>query len=351
MVVFIFALAVLFSLIYLGLLHLIEEEDLEIAIYNKILDNQKKMEKLVKRADKNIKTLELYSGILRFATGLFLPVQYDKKIDKMTKENDSLKSGDIKSIGIWNMPGYVLFRRWELIGKSDFHKKLMTICNEVYGRKYGKFRARKVIADMISVLVLIGSISLIFGAFAQAGSSSLQGLLIILIGSGIASVLAYGIYDEVKNKADKRIKLIRRQFPNIASKLALLVTSGMVMDKAWKLTAYSSDTELYLEMQKTSKELDNLIPPKVAYGEFINRCNSKETTSLASAILQNMSKGNAEIGRLLNKIAQDAWLQRRHMAKRDSENATSKLMIPTLILFISIMMMILAPIAMNFRGF
>lgn len=351
MVVFIFILAVVFSLIYLNFLRLMEEEDVKIAIYNKILDNQEEMEKLFRKADKNSKTLDLYSGVSRLVAGLFLPVHYDKKINKIAKENDKLKSGNIKSVGVWNMPGYVLFRKWELIGKSDFHKKLMIMSNEVYGRKYGKFRARKIIANMISILLLISSISMIFGAFIQAGNSSGEGLLIILIGMGAAGILAYGMYDEIKKKAEKRIKSIRRQFPNIASKLALLVTSGMVMDRAWKLTAYSSDKELYLEMQKTSKELDNLIPPKVAYGEFINRCNSKETTSLASAILQNMSKGNAEIGRFLNKIAQDAWIERRHMAKRDSENATSQLMIPTLILFISIMMMILVPIAMNFGGF
>lgn len=349
MAIVIFGMAVLTSLLYIILLHGMSEEDLKTALYNKILDHQNEAKKLSEKVVKNQNKIENTQGLSKFLLSLFLKRNFDKKINKILKENEKLKSGDIGKISVLNMPGYVLVRKWEVLGKSDFHKKLLTLCNEVYGRKYGNIRALKIMADMFSYALLVASVTLIVASLSAASNPG-NGIFIAFLGLGLAGIIAYATYEEVKSKAEKRIKSIRRQFPNIASKLALLVTSGMVMDRAWKLTAYSNNTELYLEMQKTSKELDNLIPPKVAYGEFINRCNSKETTSLASAILQNMSKGNAEIGRLLNKIAQSAWLERRHMAKRDSENATSQLMIPTIILFMSIMLMIMAPIAMNMSG-
>jgi tight adherence protein C len=160
----------------------------------------------------------------------------------------------------------------------------------------------------------------------------------------------YAIYDEVSDRVIKRRDAISRQFPNVVSKLALLVTSGMIMSKAWKETAFSQEAELYQEMRKTSDELDNLVAPETAYGNFITRCNTKETAKLASAILQNMSKGNAEIGRLLKDMAKEAWSERRHTAKRDSEKANSKLMIPTMLLFLAILVMIMVPIAMSFGG-
>ena len=90
--------------------------------------------------------------------------------------------------------------------------------------------------------------------------------------------------------------------------------------------------------------------PAQAYGNFINRCNTKETTKLASAIIQSQSKGNAEIGVLLKGMAHDAWQERRHTAKRDSEAANSKLMIPTMLLFLAILVMIMVPVVSNFSA-
>jgi tight adherence protein C len=158
------------------------------------------------------------------------------------------------------------------------------------------------------------------------------------------------MYDELSDLVNKRRRAISRQFPNVVSKLALLVTSGMIMDKAWNVTANSQESELYQEMRKTAQELNNLVSPEMAYSSFINRCNTKETAKLASAILQNLSKGNAEIGRLLKDMAREAWQERRHTAKRDAEKANSKLMIPTMLLFLAILVMLMVPVAMNFSS-
>jgi tight adherence protein C len=103
-------------------------------------------------------------------------------------------------------------------------------------------------------------------------------------------------------------------------------------------------------MRRTSEELENLVSPEAAYGGFIARCNTKETAKLAAAIMQNLSKGNAEIGRLLKDMARDAWQERRHTAKRDAEKANSMLMVPTVMLFLAILVMLMVPIAMNFSG-
>jgi hypothetical protein len=64
--------------------------------------------------------------------------------------------------------------------------------------------------------------------------------------------------------------------------------------------------------------------------------------------MQNLSKGNSEIGKLLKDMAREAWQERRHLAKRDAEKANSKLMIPTMMLFLAILVMIMVPIVMNF---
>ena len=71
---------------------------------------------------------------------------------------------------------------------------------------------------------------------------------------------------------------------------------------------------------------------------------------MASAIIQNLSKGNAEIAGLLQQMAKDSWHERRNLAKQDSENANSKLMVPTMMLFGAIVVMLLVPIVISMNA-
>ena len=56
------------------------------------------------------------------------------------------------------------------------------------------------------------------------------------------------------------------------------------------------------------------------------------------------------MGQLLKSMAHEAWQERRHTAKQDSEAANSKLMIPTMLLFLAILVMIMVPVAMSFSA-
>ena len=248
------------------------------------------------------------------------------------------------------MPGYVIQREISAIGKGEFHKIILSKCFELYGKKHASYKAGQLLAKILSYPVVGTAFTLLLGVILIGFDNTTAGAAVMGIGTLLVLVLVYAQYDELNDLVRKRRSAISKQFPNVVSKLALLVTSGMIMDRAWKETAYSREGELYQEMRKTSKELDNLMSPESAYGNFINRCNTKESAKLASAIMQNLSKGNAEIGKLLKDIAREAWLERRHTAKRDAEKANSKLMIPTMLLFLAILVMLMVPIAMNFSG-
>lgn len=53
----------------------------------------------------------------------------------------------------------------------------------------------------------------------------------MLVGTLLVAGLVYAQYDEVNDRLNRRRAAISRQFPNVVSKLALLVTSGMIMDR------------------------------------------------------------------------------------------------------------------------
>lgn len=344
-------LATVLMVIWLLLLGRVSQEDWITAAYCKILDNRLEAERLQRKDAMNMKKLAGYHGLPAKVMALVIGKGAGKKIEALMEENEELQNGDLGSVSIFAMPGYVLQRRFDAISHGGIHRTVLAKCTELYGKKYAPNKAQQLLARVLSYPIIGVAVSLTLGTLLAGSGNKAGGLAVMGIGTIIVLVLSYAIYDELSDQVNQRREAIRRQFPNVVSKLALLVTSGMIVDRAWRETAESQELELYQEMRKTADELSNLMDPAMAYTNFINRCNTKETTKLASAIIQNLSKGNAEIGVLLKGMAHEAWQERRHTAKRDAEKANSKLMIPTMMLFVAILVMIMVPVAMSFSGF
>ncbi len=343
--------ATLLIAVWLLLLAQVSREDWLAAAYNRVLDDRMKADDLRRKDCARAEKLAQYHGVAAGVMRLFLGGNSEKKIEKLQRESERLQNGDLRRLSLLEMPGYVLQRKFSAVGHGTLHKALLTRCVELYGKKYATNKARQLLARVLSYPMIGVPLTLALGALAYGSGNHNGGLAVMLIGSLLVLIVTYALYDEVGDKLNKRRAAISRQFPNVVSKLALLVTSGMILDRAWRETAESQTLELYQEMRKTTEELSNLMEPAAAYTNFINRCNTKETTKLASAIIQSLSKGNAEIGALLKGMAHEAWQERRHSAKRASEAANSKLMIPTMLLFLAILVMIMVPVVSNFSGF
>ncbi|MCD7807505.1 MAG: secretion protein F, partial [Lachnospiraceae bacterium] len=73
------------------------------------------------------------------------------------------------------------------------------------------------------------------------------------------------------------------------------------------------------------------------------------TNKLATAILQNSTKGNAEIVELFRTMNEESWSEHKHNARRQSEKIQSKLMLPTLLMFGGILILIIVPIVTGFN--
>lgn len=328
-----------------------DREVIREAAINKVIENQQKADKLRKKDSARKEQLDSYSGFLRKFMSLFLGGDSEKECRKLERENEKIKDGAVNRVNALELPGYVLLRKKDFLARGRLHKAIYATSQELYGKKYAENITRHTIAKMFSYGLAGIPVVLLFGIIIGCFRGTTVGLAVTGVGLLLLGVLIYAIYDEMKDNLNKRRAAIARQFPNVVSKLALLVSSGMIMERAWRVTAESRTEELYMEMRQTAQELDNLQEPSIAYTDFLNRCNTKETTKLASAVIQNQSKSNAEIGHLLKSMAQEAWLERRHTAKRESEKANSRLMIPTMLLFVAILIMIMIPVISNFQLF
>lgn len=342
--------ATVFLIMWVVLLCMVGRNEWISAAFGKILDNMDEIDKLRLKDARNARRLEECSGLERRVMGLIYGGGSKKEIAKLEAQNEALQHGDMKGLPIFVIPGYVVQRIFPAIRNISMRRGILEKYIELYGKKYADRRTDALIAKLISYPLIGVPVAMALGVVAMALNNASTGAIVVGVGIMLVLVLSYALYDEVNDRLKKRRSAIARQFPNVVSKLALLVTSGMIMSKAWRETSRSRDEELYMEMRKTADELDNLMEPSEAYSNFIDRCNTKETTKLASAIIQNLTRGNEEIGSLLKNMAHEAWQERRNQAKRDSEAANSKLMIPTMLLFVAILVMIMVPVVVNFTG-
>lgn len=346
----ILAAATVLTVFWLLMLMAVSREDWTAAAQNKLVDNLMKEDELRRKDAAKAKFLEQYHGIVRAILGIFVGGNSEKEIAKLQKQSRAIASGKLGSVNVLEMPGYTMQRVFPSLGAGALYQGILEKCIELYGKKYARNKAVQTLAQTVSYPVIGIAVSLALGCVVYLTHSPSYGLMAMGMGSLLVIVMSRSYYNRVGDDLKQRRVAISRQFPNVVSKLALLVTSDMNIDRAWRETAASQEMELYQEMRKTSDELDRNVSPEKAYTNFIDRCNTKETTKLGSAIIQSLSKGNAEIGVLLKSMAHDAWQERQHTARRDAENANSKLMIPTFMLFAAIMIIIMVPIGLQLGG-
>jgi tight adherence protein C len=208
--------------------------------------------------------------------------------------------------------------------------------SELSGKKYAEYYyyVSKAAEVTYGLLMLV-----VFSVLAALADS------IVLLGVGILLVFlaVYYVEEQINNKLSDRKDELLSDFPQVLSKLTLLINSGMVVRDAWNLVAKSGTGTIYREMQETTVEFQNGVTEIDAYSNFAARCGIKEIRKFASTMVQNLQKGNAELVFFLKDMTDEMWEEKKNLCKRKGEAANSKLIIPTGLIFLGILALIMVP--------
>jgi tight adherence protein C len=272
-----------------------------------------------------------------------------KKLDEAQKQLERIKIGKLSALDLIPLAGYRLMQLMSWDSANDVIKKMNNKCIQFKEKKEAMNYTYYIIASLFGNMML-GVVAF----FAALGLTLAMGLgtrsiIVALVAFAIFALLGYLPYDNVNVVVNKRAEEIEREFPQVVSKMALLTVAGMEVNQAWKLTSKSGKSTLYSEMNRVLIDFDNNVPPVEAYSKFITRCNNSYTTKLATAIIQNMSKGNSEIVELFKSLNAESWLEHKHNARRMGEKIQSKLMIPTMLMFLGIIILIIVPVMSGFN--
>ncbi|MCI8927568.1 MAG: type II secretion system F family protein [Lachnospiraceae bacterium] len=264
---------------------------------------------------------------------VILALRYEEKFEEITSSinSDEYYLSELFFIG---------FQIMEIIHfniKSDASRKKIKLMSEVYGKKYAEYYYYVSVGGKITYVVTVLPVIFLLALLANNPVA-------LLFGAALAVIFVWYMNESFKDKLTARREEILAQFPQVLSKMTLLVNSGMLLRDAWNLIANQSDTVLFQEMQLTATQLDNGVSEAAAYREFAERCGIKEVRKFASMIIQGLEKGAAELTMFLKDMADELWMEKRNMVKQKGEKANSKLLVPTVIIFIGILFMIMAPI-------
>lgn len=208
----------------------------------------------------------------------------------------------------------------------------------VWDNIYYEYYANLAWAQFLSLSLLVLSIGLIV--------STLIGGEAALLIFGITALFVLAIWNlsmsKMKEAVAKRRDECVLEFPNMVSKLSLLINSGMVLREAWYLVANGKDGALYELMKKACECMDNGDSDAAAIHKFGVLSDSIEIKKFTSAMVQGIEKGNSELADFLVSQASELWAHKRQLALQKGEIAAGKLIIPLGLMFGGIIMIIVA---------
>lgn len=233
--------------------------------------------------------------------------------------------------------GFELLAMIHFDTKSDFARKKVKEMSEVYGRRYAEYYYYVQVGGQVTYVATI--LPLIF-VLAILGNSPMA----LAFGIVLALLFVWYLSEMFQDKLSARREEMLSEFPQVLSKLTLLVNSGMMLRNAWNRVAGDGQGVLYLEMSATTAEMLNGISEPDAYRNFAERCGLKEMRKFASLVTQSMAKGSGDLSFFLKDMSDEMWEMKKNMVKRKSEQANSKLLAPIVLIFMGILIMIMAPI-------
>ena len=154
-----------------------------------------------------------------------------------------------------------------------------------------------------------------------------------------------------KEQRKKEIRQMQFDYPQLINKFSLYIGAGMTVRRAWiqivkeydKEKHYLGERTVYEEMRYTMNELKNGRPESECYEAFGRRCESPVYRKFGMLLSQNLRKGTKGLKNLLQREAQEAFEERKNMAKKLGEEAGTKLMIPLFLMLAVVFVIVTVP--------
>ena len=188
---------------------------------------------------------------------------------------------------------------------------------------------------------------------ADRGRSSLMFPLLGILAAILLPLKDRQREQEAKKKRECQMMM---DYSEILSRLVVFLGAGLPVRKAWaKIVEDYRRTEekagkraAYEEMAAAYYLVQRGVPEIQAYSEFGNRCRVLPYRKLAGILEQNVKNGSKSLTPVLEAEMEAAFEQRKNLARRLGEEASTKLLLPLFMMLLIVMVMITVPAFLAF---
>ena len=174
---------------------------------------------------------------------------------------------------------------------------------------------------------------------------------IAFLGAVAAGLIFLSEKEKRRNEIKKRRWQMFIDYPQVIGKFTLFLGAGMPPRKTWFKIAeeYLMQKEeigtryIYEEMVRTMYEIQGGTSEGECYERFGRRCGISHYRKFAAILSQNLRKGTKGIAQLLKSEAEDAFEERKNLAKKLGEEASAKLLLPMFLMLGIVMIIIVVP--------
>ncbi len=276
--------------------------------------------------------------------------KYDEYMEYVDKEEYGLKDfiplGLLKAESTWTEKITPMQLKTILASHNNqVYQKVL----ELHGPKDVEFYYYIHSGYRLAAAILTSAMAAIMGMIMSVQGDTGNGALLSVIAIAAAFAVPFLVDTSLKESIEKRRRSIQMEFPEFINKLTLLVNAGMTISKAWEKIINENKKEhiLYDEMRYSLMEIKAGKPEAVAYEEFARRCRVKEVTKFVSVIVMNLKRGGSEVVPVLKAQGNECWEMRKNAARQLGEEASTKILIPLMIMFMGIVLIVSTPAVLS----
>lgn len=218
---------------------------------------------------------------------------------------------------------------------QHLHANLLLL--EQVGWTYHMTRHRLIAKLGEGMLVMVGGSWL--AVLAQ------DNMLFAVTVSCVLAILFHFYYGTIQ-----RIKLRRQaiivELPIVLTKMTLLIEAGETISQAFiKCMAdhQGSKHPLHCEWNLAINKLQNGESFPLTIEAFTKRCSVQPISVLSTYMLLNYARGGGHFVTSIQELMKELWEQRKTIARKKGEEASSKLIFPTIFILLLLMVLIVTP--------
>lgn len=171
-------------------------------------------------------------------------------------------------------------------------------------------------------------------------------------------LISWGKRKEEENTKKKEQELKEMIYPDVLNQLLILLEAGMTTRQAWHRIAEQygekkkkllvGESEVYEAILQMDRRLMEGEKERTAYEGFAQQMNTMCYRRLIRLLVNNLEKGSKDICQQLSLEAKQAYEQRLLLAKKIGEEASTKMLIPLMLMMVLVMVIVMAPAIMGF---